>query len=136
MRVELKVIALLVGLALAAPMSAGEHPWRTGRITMVRVLERAEGPGSVTPPVQEGERGQPEARRSYGASAYLVVRCGKDSYQAQYAGPEISAVEKLRGQTVQFRIAGRKFYLKPAAGEPLELQLLTAKHPPIEHPQK
>ncbi len=136
MRVELKAITLLVGLALAMPMRAGEPQWRTGRITTVRVLERAEGPASVTPPVQEDERGQPEARRSYGSSAYLVLRSGKDNYQAQYTGPEINAVEKLRGRTVEFRIAGGKLILKPAAGAALELQLLSTKRPAVKPPKE
>jgi hypothetical protein len=113
-------------------MHAGEPEWRTGRITTVRVLERSEVQGSVTPPVQEDGRGEPNAGRSYGASAYLVVQSGKDNYQAQYAGPQIGALEQLRSRTVQFRIAGSKLYLRPATGRPLELQLLSAKRPPAE----
>jgi hypothetical protein len=123
---------LLIGLAIAVLAHAGEPGWRTGRITTVRVLERSEVQGSVTPPVQEDGRGQPQGGRSYGASAYLVVQSGKDTYQAQYAGPQIGALEQLRSRKVQFRIAGSKLYLKPATGRPIELQLLPAKRPPAE----
>ena len=127
-----KYVVLLIGLALAVPVHAGEPGWRTGRITSVRVLERAEGQGSVIPQVQDDGRGQAQSGRSYGTSAYVVLQSGKDNYEAQYAGRQIGALEQLRSRTVQFRIAGGRLFLKAKTSQPLELELLPSKRLPAK----
>jgi hypothetical protein len=127
---------LLLDLALAVPLQAGEAGWKTGRITTVRVLERAEVSDSVTPPVQED--GGRRSGASYGAIAYVVLQSGENIYNAQYAGTHLRSLEQLRNRTVQFRIEGSKLYLKRAASQPLELQLLPSKRllDKTEMPQK
>jgi hypothetical protein len=133
-----KLLAVVLGLACFVPLHAGEPAWKTGRVITVRVMERSEGRAAVTPPVHEDGTSPSAAARSYGASAYLALRSGAERYQAQYAGPEIETLEKLRGQTVEFRTAGGKLFLKTAAGQVLELHLLFTKMPSskAQPPQK
>jgi len=104
-----KSLAIVLGLACFVPLLAGEPAWKTARVITVRVMERSEGRAAVTPPVQENGTSPAAAARSFGTSAYLVLRSGAELYQAQYAGPEIEALEKLRGKDVKFRIEGSNF---------------------------
>lgn len=126
------LLAVFLAMVSANSAQGDKDGWKTGRISTVRVLERAEDGGSVTPPVEDN--GTHIRGRGYGAIAYVVLKSGKDTYQTQYAGGDPGALEPLRGRTVQFRIAGSKLYLKRTTGEPLELQILPARRPPAEVP--